>query len=194
MKYLKSLSLIFILGVALITISPNPTNAHSTTCLSGSEIKGYVVNCTSPGHAGTRNIKYRYNNVPTRYQGYTSTGVNRWNNTGVVSISFSASTLIQNVVQTYHDNNTSTVASVTSYYNSTTRHKTRWTMKYNETLMMFRSDAQNNGTAAHEFGHTIGLADLYNSSNNNKLMYGYSSRTIGFPTGSDIAGAKEAIK
>ena len=194
MKYLKFLSLIFILAIAFITISPNSSDAHSINCSSGSEGLGYVVNCTSPGHAGTKAIKYRYDNVPARYQGFASTGVGRWNKTNAVSISFSPSTLIKNVVQTYYDNNTSTVASVTSYYNSTTRHKTRWTMKYNETLMMFRSDAQNNGTGTHEFGHTIGLADLYNSSNKNKIMYGYSSRTGGSPTSSDITGAREAVK
>lgn len=39
MKYIKFLSLIFILTIALITISPNSSEAHSVNCMSGSEVK-----------------------------------------------------------------------------------------------------------------------------------------------------------
>lgn len=192
MKYLKAASVILLLGLLLIFVSPNTANAHTTACAPGGELLGYRVNCTSPGHAGTRNITYRFSGVPARYRSFTATGAARWNNTGVVSISQAVSS--PNVVETYTDNNTSTVASVASVYNAVTRHKTRWTMRYNETNMVFRSDAQNNGTAAHEFGHTIGLADLYNSANINRLMYGYSSRTTGVPTNTDITGAREAVR
>lgn len=192
MKYMKSTLVIFIISLIALTSKPDTSSAHSSTCNSGSEMYGYIVNCGSPGHAGTRYINYRFDNVPARYQTFTANGVSRWNNTNVVSISLSTSS--NNVVQIYRDNNSSTVASVTSVYNAATRHKTRWTMRYNEPKMTFRSDAQNNGTAAHEFGHTIGLADLYTSPNINKLMYGYSSRTVGFPTSSDITGAREAVK
>lgn len=45
-------------------------------------------------------------------------------------------------------------------------------------------------TLAHEFGHAIGLNDLYDDQNVNKLMYGVSSRTVSSPTTSDKWGAK----
>lgn len=32
---------------------------------------GYLVNCTSPGYAGTRYIGYTFDNVPARYHAFT---------------------------------------------------------------------------------------------------------------------------
>lgn len=51
-------------------------------------------------------------------------------------------------------------------------------------------------TLGHEFGHGIGLLDLYSDSNANKLMYGYGnpSRTTTTPHSRDVDGAKEATK
>ena len=44
-------------------------------------------------------------------------------------------------------------------------------------------------TIAHEFGHAIGLRDLYSSTNANKLMYGFENRTPSGPTLLDKWGA-----
>ena len=44
--------------------------------------------------------------------------------------------------------------------------------------------------AAHELGHAIGLLDLEHSSNSDKLMYGFSSRSAVRPTDSDVKGAR----
>lgn len=43
---------------------------------------------------------------------------------------------------------------------------------------------------AHEFGHVIGLADLYDSRNKNKLMYGDFGTSGGVPSTADKNGAK----
>ena len=42
---------------------------------------------------------------------------------------------------------------------------------------------------AHEFGHVIGLTDLYDSKSSNKIMYAYSTMTVTAPTESDKNGA-----
>ncbi len=41
---------------------------------------------------------------------------------------------------------------------------------------------------AHEIGHVLGLADLYNSSNSDKLMYGYNTGSATGPTEADLNG------
>lgn len=99
------------------------------------------MNCNT-GHAGTKTITYRFDNVPTKYQGFTTTGASRWNNTGVVTISSSLSLLVKNLVQTYEDNDVSTVAYVSKTYNTTTKHIINWTMRYNKKAMEPRSPAK----------------------------------------------------
>ncbi|MDE6580319.1 MAG: hypothetical protein K2K41_07285 [Ruminiclostridium sp.] len=42
---------------------------------------------------------------------------------------------------------------------------------------------------AHEFGHVIGLTDLYEPKSSNKIMYAYSTMTVTGPTESDKNGA-----
>lgn len=42
---------------------------------------------------------------------------------------------------------------------------------------------------AHEFGHVIGLTDLYEPKSSNKIMYAYSTMTVTAPTESDKNGA-----
>lgn len=46
-------------------------------------------------------------------------------------------------------------------------------------------------TVTHEFGHVIGLNDLYSNMNRNKIMFGtYEERTVSTPQSLDIWGAK----
>ncbi|WP_080873460.1 hypothetical protein [Oceanobacillus timonensis] len=169
-------------------------SAHSgANCNSGSESTGWIVNCSNPGHAGTSSYTYRLDPaLDTAYAGYTNVGVNRWNDTGVTNITQAVSS--DNLVTSHGGPDEDVVATTRSWYNSSTSHKDRWEISYNTYVMNDRSASQNNGTAAHEMGHTIGLADLYENSNSNKLMYGYSSRTVTSPTSSDIAGAREAVQ
>ena len=59
-----------------------------------------------------------------------------------------------------------------------------WTMKINTELPVTST------TIAHEFGHVIGLNDLYDSANSNKLMFGYERRTANGLTAYDRRGAE----
>ncbi|MGG0720150.1 hypothetical protein ABE096_21595 [Robertmurraya massiliosenegalensis] len=187
---------LYSLVVALLlssTILTSSVFAHSaSSCNSGSESSGWKVNCTSThGHLGTSSTTYQYSPTLTQqYKNYTSTGASRWNNTGIVNISQSSSS--GNIIYQHSDPNTSTVAYVTSQ--TFNNHKSSWFMSYNHSKMNGRTSAANNGTATHEFGHSIGIADLYNSSNKNKIMYGYEDRTVTVPQTADKTGAREAIK
>lgn len=55
---------------------------------------------------------------------------------------------------------------------------------------MNRVYTQSSTILEHELGHVIGLNDLYESRNQNKLMYGYSNTSASSPTSLDIWGAK----
>lgn len=185
------LVLISTLLLALCFYNPNITEAHTTTCKSGSESVGWAVNCDS--HAGTKYINYTFSpSLETAYKNFTYTGVANWNNTSVVSFSYSVSS--NNIVTSHGGPDTSTTATTTSWKNPLTGHKTRWELSYNKYVMDGRTTTQNNATATHELGHGIGLKDLKLGSNNNKIMYGYGTRTVSTPVSSDITGAREAIQ
>ncbi|MBE1556555.1 M43 family zinc metalloprotease [Sporosarcina limicola] len=151
----------------------------------------WIVNCSN--HAGTTSYTYNFEiGLGNEYKGYTYNGLLRWNGTNEVSII--QNPISQNIVKSHGGPDTSTVAKTTSWANSTTGHKTRWEISYNRYLMGNRTTDQNNSTATHELGHTIGLSDLYNSTNKNKVMYGVGDRTVHTPSSYDIAGAREAVK
>ena len=57
-------------------------------------------------------------------------------------------------------------------------------------MNMAKADSLSSKVLAHEFGHAIGLKDLSNAQNINKLMYGYSNGTATAPALADIWGAK----
>jgi len=86
------------------------------------------------------------------------------------------------VVYAYNGGTSSTIASFGEYTVDSSGHFTQWRIKINK---------DRNATAAnlaHEFGHAFGLNDLYESKNNNKLMYAYSSGTATAPTAVDGKG------
>lgn len=168
--------------------------AHSSSsCNPGSESKGWLVYCNnySNGHIGTPSYTYKYSpDLKSEYKSYTSTGVSRWNMTGIVNISYSSYS--NNVIFHHDDPNSSVVARVSS--SALNNHKTRWNLSYNDAKMPNYGTSEKNGIATHEIGHTIGLKNLENSTNKNKLMYGTQARTVNYPQFADIEGAKEGVK
>lgn len=199
MKYLKFLSLISIL-VGSFFIAPKSSDAHY--CTRGSETQGYLLFCDKPkGHAGPNaknGIKFYFeDNFPSSYRQITMSGLQRWNQTGVVSFNVTTPSYTKNVIKTHYNANTSMVASVNieeidgNDYN----HIKRWFMTYNTFRMAYITDELKIATATHEFGHTIGLDDLRNDSSVYNIMYqGLDKLKTRYPSSDDITGAKEAMK
>lgn len=174
----------------LISI-PNHASAHpsGTSCFTGSELYGYVVDCNN--HQATKTITYSAGSLDTTYYNYVVNGASKWSGT----VTFSAlTTAPQGSITKYTDTNTSIVASFYDYYSNSSGHLTTWKIELNASIMNGRTAAKNEITLAHELGHAIGLNDLTTSPNNNKLMYGFSTTTATGPTTEDIKGAKEATK
>ena len=78
------------------------------------------------------------------------------------------------------------VAQFCDYNANKSGHLTSWKMLLN----LNNSDYLTETVIAHEFGHAIGLNDLYASKNSGKLMYGYDTQTDKKPTESDKLGAQ----
>ncbi len=76
----------------------------------------------------------------------------------------------------------STVAQFYDYSSDSDGHLLFWRIDMNWRVSATSTDI------AHEFGHAFGLNDLYNISNSNKLMYGYTSGTATGPTSTDVKG------
>ncbi|MGE7917967.1 hypothetical protein ACQKM9_03330 [Viridibacillus sp. NPDC093762] len=188
-KKLASILILLIFSISILAL-PSKSSAHSTTCKPGSESVGWKVNCSGNGHAGKSNFTYR-TALSSNYSGYTQVGVGRWNATSIVNITYAVGS--SNLITSHGGPDTSTAAATSSWVNSN-GHKSKWEISYNTYVMDKRTSTKNNGTAAHELGHAIGLADLYQSTNTNKLMYGVSDRTVYSPVTADKTGAKEAIK
>ncbi|THF84246.1 zinc metalloprotease [Cohnella fermenti] len=178
-------------------IMPATVSAHpvGSPCSPGSDTAtvGYVVDCFN--HQANASFNYRIDSgVTTLYSGYVTTGAANWNATGIVSISKSITSTSQGYVYTYTDPNTSYQATFGFITSDSNGHLISWTIMLNKSLMDGYSDAKNKEIATHEFGHAIGLNDLTNFSNSDKLMYSFSSRTASTPTTKDQNGAIEATK
>jgi hypothetical protein len=80
-----------------------------------------------------------------------------------------------NFVEHYSCSSCSWVAQRT-FVSVSNDHPTRWVIRFNSA----KSSSSWTTVAAHEIGHVFGLADLYDNSNNDVLMYGYDngSRTM----------------
>jgi hypothetical protein len=188
---LRKLAICTVTFIGVIFNFSNDSFAHYPTGSAiGSESAGYLVK--NYGHAGRTIVNYAISSsVDSTYRTYISNGASKWNNTGVIAFNNSSSAI--GTFYKYRDDSTSTVA---AFYDPVTsaNHYTSWKIELNAAIMDGRTSAKNSETVAHELGHATGLKDLYNYYNQNKLMYGYSSRTASSPTSSDITGARECVK
>ncbi len=127
-------------------------------------------------------------NAPTEeMKAQTRDGARLWN--GTVTIRETNDTSGTGVIRVSGDLDTDVCAECCNLIpsNDGTGHLTSWSILLNPDPNVTVDDI----TLAHEFGHAIGLVDLYASKSTNKLMYGARlGRTATGPTNLDKWGAK----
>ena len=120
--------------------------------------------------------------MDTRLSWEVTYGAASWAPTAFIS----ANTITNNQIYLTNTLPNEYVAAFCCYHNDSNGDHVHWDIMLNELY----KDSINRTTIAHELGHVIGLADLYEASNINKLMYNAGDRTTSVPTTSDIWGAK----
>lgn len=156
----------------------------------GSEAKGYLV---SANQLRKNTVTFDDSKLNATYKGYTNSAVARWKATNVITFKRDKSS--RNKVLTYSAPNSGATAYTKSIFSTVDGRIVEFSVNYNKAYMNKKSAKQNRGTATHEFGHTMGLMDLYNTSNRSKnIMYGVSDRTVYVPSSNDIKGAKYATR
>lgn len=131
-------------------------------------------------------LTYTYaSDMPQKYRSYIAAGASKWSS--VVNIINSATGTVYGEIRLEDNGANSEIAAFDGAIDSS-GHLTSWII----TINSYYEDEINARTLAHEFGHAIGLKDLYKSSNANKIMYGYtsSSWTATGVTSADRWGAK----
>lgn len=91
------------------------------------------------------------------------------------------------LVHQYYDPDRVEITTVESSQVDSSGHYTKWILKINTYY------SPTNAEIAHEFGHIIGLLDLVNSKNKNKLMYYERDRTAKAPASIEIAGGRVCV-
>ena len=119
------------------------------------------------------------------YKSLVAGGANQWS--GTITIINKTDGSGTGEISTYNNPNQYALAEFCDYSSDNSGHLTSWKIRIN------RAQNATATTLAHEFGHAIGLNDLYEDQNINKLMYGYSNSAVTSPTQMDQWGAKVII-
>ena len=188
-----------IISLILITIFTITASAHSTSqegilgksyhqekhaYFIGGDEAGWMIDETT--HTNGTHITYSFDYNDPYVDGIisaTNNGANLWTQTGVVTISH-VQTGGTGTIRTYTDSDDDAAAIFTNCSANSIGHLTYWEIQVN------RSNPFNSVTLAHEFGHAIGLLDLYGTISVNKLMYHRQQASTTGPTENDKWGAK----
>lgn len=162
-------------------------NAHSSlqgSIISWGESIGWSID--ESYHTNTLTVKYEvgYLSQSVRYRNYISEGADKWRS--LITFTESSSNPVGEIYSKYIHDNPDAFALFTNPTANSSGHLTSWEIQINDS----NSDDISSAVLAHEFGHVIGLNDLYASNNRNKLMYPYEARTVSSPTSYDITGAR----
>ncbi len=149
--------------------------------IGGEEI-GWFIN--ERFHSGSASISYKFDGVTASTKTLFRNAAQMWASVAT----FSESNSSANLVQESNLHRGDIVAQYTGYVytNDTTGHVVYWTIVFNT----YDNITYDSVTAAHELGHVIGITDLHDPINIDKLMYYSNASTATAPTSSDLWGAK----
>lgn len=137
-------------------------------------------------HTNGTTITYSFSStdpyLTSTLKSYVTNGASKWS--GTVNIVNKTDGTGTGKIKTYYDPEDGAVAAFRNYIADSNGHLTYWEIQIN------RAYTQSAVVLAHEFGHVIGLNDLYEEKNSGKLMYGVTSGTATAPTALDKWGAK----
>lgn len=182
----------FMLAMLIAFLIPSALiSAHEdkiTTPYKCVELCGWDVD--EKNHINSTAFKFKFDNTPSLSADLKSSvrnGAQKWSNvatiTEVTSISPNEKWVQVLSIPTYPKSGI--IAATKGQDSSTsTGHATYFTL----TIVLDQSSYFDSSAAAHEFGHVFGLADVYENSNRDKLMYGYVSGTASSPTERDLNG------
>lgn len=138
-----------------------------------SEYGGYYIGGENVGwsidennHTNGTTLTYSFSssdsNLTSTYKSYVTAGASKWS--GTVTITNKTDGSGTGTISTFSDSNSSTIAEFCDYKSDSSGHLTKWKIRMN------RAKTVTAKALAHEFGHAIGLNDLYESKNSGKLM------------------------
>ena len=147
----------------------------------GSEKIGWGIN--EMHHSAGTTITYQIDSsVPSNVRNMITTAASLWYN--AANISFIESTNATGTITMNSSLPNGVFASTRILGVDDNGHLTSW-------VISLKPNICTTTTVAHEFGHAIGIVDLYDSINIDKLMYGFGDiGTATAPTSSDIWGAR----
>jgi hypothetical protein len=187
-KLIKNLlSLSFI----LLLLIPQTVYGH-TDANTGSESVGWKID--ADGHAGTDLDSYSINAFVTdRTRQDIINGAARWESSPVSFYQVSSGGTGH--VSQYSDIDSDIPAYYLEGSTNSLGHLLSWSIHVNGPVFNSVSEETRLTIIAHEFGHAVGLYDLYYSYNDDKLLYGEirdDGSHIGYPSYEDELGASEA--
>jgi hypothetical protein len=181
MKLIKVIK-IFIICCLFILIGISSVSAHTnmqSEIISWGEDIGW--NIDEYNHTNGSTVTYDFRNgVLNIYQEATNSGASAWEVVDVVQTSSSPT----GEIYAFPDEHTDVLASLQQYTADANGHFTEWLIWINSALYV------DSGIMAHEFGHAIGLLDLYEIQNEGMLMYNLYPCSASAPTTMDNRGAE----
>jgi len=185
--------------IVSLSFSGLVVNAHNTSwegVLRKSYISqygGYYIGGDEVGwsidegvHTNGASLTYSFDstdsNLTPTLKNVVRAGAGLWS--GTVNIQEKTDGTGKGLITTYNEAGSGVIAKFCEFTANSSGHLTAWKIKLN------RAHTQNQVVIAHEFGHAIGLNDLYEYRSRYKLMYGYDTGLANSPTATDIWGAK----
>lgn len=167
------------------------TTVYATMVAYGSEKAGYMV-CTTQLRKKTNT--YDDSALNKTYKSYMNYGVKVWKDSGALTLKRNKSS--QNKIEMSNKLDSTVLADTTTWGDFRTGKVTKFRIRFNGREMKKKSASINKIVTAHEIGHSIGLLDLYEKRNKNKLMYGIADwkENVTKPMPADLKGAKYATR